>query len=804
MGGARATPESSSIAGTTARNHDLACMRGGKMPSVGTRRINSGFEVVGVRDAGAGVLRAFARPDCEFCLIGDSFEDGGTAVLLTRARFIADLVASVFDAVELRREWIAQLLSEPQGITGFVQEFVARRVADRMFGATKNMDHRELIPSELVSSYLEDVQADPAFRIPVCAAAGEAEEQAGEYRVALEQGRVVGVDVVSADTTGSQRRLDEGSGDEPFAAPQAEPPRPPPPPQVMPSPMPGPAVQPRPPSDAKSKPDASGPPDTGESGLGMSGIGYATSGSGDTGGGSGGGGQTGIARDRQSPDQVANAVSSLAKAFVAHPRLDAGDARPGARMPFTVGFSATPDAAADAQARIRIDAPTEGDTILVIASAEGATIEEPSFAVLPLEIAASHEFTAHIAEDAQECRLRATYLYRNKPVGNIVKTLPLLSERAPRTRACIEAEPRLTNAADMAGIDLVLMIQRAAAGRLSFRATVRGSDEVHGPFDVVLDDAARFARTLAGLRGMYGDSGAGAFEELKVIGQQIVALFPRPLLEEVIAPLLTRPGPPPAVLIMTDEPFVPWELARLSGTLTGCGEPAFFGEVASIGRWWTGDTQGGPRSARDIRHLSAVAATEYAANVTYDTLEHAVAEREWLSNTFGATCIEAKYPDIDQWLDAKPRPAGHLGHLALHGFSDAGNDSQGLVLADGKLLTPNRLAGEFYAGDTPRFEVLFLNACQVGTAGERLGRIAGFPGALLAGGASAFIGPLWEVDDGVARQVAEHFYASVLNDGVEVGLAMQTLREELGADSSITPWAYVYYGHPRLKLTLQH
>src|SRR5688572_20707498 len=130
MGGAPRTLESSSIGEMMTRNHDPPHRSGGKMPTVGTRRISSGFEVVGMRDAGADVLRAFARPDCEFCLIGDKFHDDDPAVLLTRARFIADLVASVFDAVELRREWIARLSAEPQGITDFVQEFVARRVAE--------------------------------------------------------------------------------------------------------------------------------------------------------------------------------------------------------------------------------------------------------------------------------------------------------------------------------------------------------------------------------------------------------------------------------------------------------------------------------------------------------------------------------------------------------------------------------------------------------------------------------------------------------------------------------------------------
>jgi hypothetical protein len=172
-----------------------------------------------------------------------------------------------------------------------------------------------------------------------------------------------------------------------------------------------------------------------------------------------------------------------------------------------------------------------------------------------------------------------------------------------------------------------------------------------------------------------------------------------------------------------------------------------------------------------------------------------------LSTTYKAIAIpvEAQHPDIEQWLDTDPRRSGHLGHIALHGFSDAQADTQGLILGDGSLLTPNRLAGEFHPGGTPRFEVLFLNACQVGTAGERLGRIEGFPGALLSGGAAAFIGPLWEVEDSVARCVAQEFYTCVLDRGEEVGEALRHLRSSSG--SSITPWAYLFYGHPRLRLT---
>jgi hypothetical protein len=51
---------------------------------------------------------------------------------------------------------------------------------------------------------------------------------------------------------------------------------------------------------------------------------------------------------------------------------------------------------------------------------------------------------------------------------------------------------------------------------------------------------------------------------------------------------------------MTDQPFLPWELARFKSERINGNEPAFLGELARIGRWWTGESLSGPRSARSF------------------------------------------------------------------------------------------------------------------------------------------------------------------------------------------------------------
>ena len=502
--------------------------------------------------------------------------------------------------------------------------------------------------------------------------------------------------------------------------------------------------------------------------------------------------------------------SSPPKPFVAHPRMRVeGPARPKTNLRFTVGFSDRPDGDADEQKRIIIDNAKPDETIVVIVSAEGATVEEPTWAELALDLAAEHVFKAKVAADAVKVSIRASYLFRNKQVGQIVKSVdvegaqPPSPENQPATtvHAPVPRAPsRLNLDEEIAGVDILLYVEKGEPGQISWQAYVPAQKRHHGPFPVQLEDAQQFARDIARMRGSYGDSGSGAMEVLRVTGKEIGKLIPDELVNEALVPALQGKAPP-AIQIMTDEAFIPWELARFGPKVLDREKACFLGEIASIGRWWTKASLPAPRSARVIERLSAVAATEYSPSAGFATLQHAKAEREWLRDHYAAQALEAKLPEVEAWLDTTPRPAGHLGHIALHGYSDVTADAQGLILGDGGVLTPYRLAGEYYDGDVPRFEMLFLNACQVGTAGQQLGKIAGFPGAVLGAGASGFIGPLWEVQDERAQKVAEMFYGLVLDEKEEVGEALRKLRSSTCFADSITPWAYLYYGHPRLRLT---
>jgi hypothetical protein len=498
------------------------------------------------------------------------------------------------------------------------------------------------------------------------------------------------------------------------------------------------------------------------------------------------------------------AKASSGKTFTAHPRIAVqGPIRAKSTAVFTVGFSDTPDVDADEQKRIRIIDAHAGESLLVMVSVEGAEVLEPSFVELALDLACEHCFSAEVPAGVDKIVLRANYLFRNKLVGAIVKTLEIQGAATVPKAVQVDADvPVVRPLADTDGLapaDIFLWVENEKPGFVSWRAYVSSSAKHHGPFRVRMDDPAQFAKELANLRGRYGDDGTGARDELRGIARTIAGAIPKKIVEDVLAPAL-RAGTP-TILLLTDQAFVPWELALLAPKITGTAKAAFLGERARIGRWWTGVGSSGPVCSLCVAHVSAVAASQYGSDTNLETLKYAIEERELMQRNYGADPVEANATAVEKWLDQEPRQSGHLAHIALHGYSDATANAQGLVLGDGAVLTPNRLAGDYDTGETPRFAMVFLNACQVGTGGAELGRMAGFPGALVRGGVSGFIAPLWEVKDDVACEMAKQFYELTLRaGGEEVGEALRLLRSQTVSGGSITPWAYLFYGHPRLRL----
>jgi hypothetical protein len=340
-----------------------------------------------------------------------------------------------------------------------------------------------------------------------------------------------------------------------------------------------------------------------------------------------------------------------------------------------------------------------------------------------------------------------------------------------------------------------------------------------GPFPIELDDDAKgFARMIVNQVRTYARNavvdnllvshgrriaralGPGVFAALREVAEQV------------------KPGPP-AVLLVSAEPYIPWELACVEPPLEST-RPPFLGAQVALGRWLrqrgsaAGRPPAHPPSRIEVRHM-AVMAGMYKAESGLARLPEAEAEASTLQRNYDAVPLPASLQGVKQLLDAKmsrhgqPIGGAEAIHFAGHGdYDPATPDSAVVYLSDGAPLFASLFGSARYGGaSSPMF---FLNACMAGIGDELLGDAGGFPGNCLDGGFAGVLGALWEIDDQLAHQVAIEFWRRALPLGdtepEPLGAILRNLRAKYVPDAVPAPaatyLAYVYYGHPRLTLRL--
>jgi hypothetical protein len=261
------------------------------------------------------------------------------------------------------------------------------------------------------------------------------------------------------------------------------------------------------------------------------------------------------------------------------------------------------------------------------------------------------------------------------------------------------------------------------------------------------------------------------------------------------------------VLLATAEPCMPWELARVDPPLDPA-RPSYLGAQVAISRWPLGGDASSPPLPPPARiHVENMAVV--VGNYLYTTeLKHAKAEGALLKQRYGAAQMDAAPGNIATLL-TRAKPAAQAVHFACHGEIDTQHPMDAaIILSDGTRLEPLWLR-ETELG-RKHGPLLFLNACNVGNAGEALATYSGFGGECLKGGFRAFVAPLWAIDDDIAAVVARRFYEGAFGDAAQntaakpVAEILRELRGYFNPDSdrkSATWLAYVFYGHPGLRLS---
>ncbi len=259
------------------------------------------------------------------------------------------------------------------------------------------------------------------------------------------------------------------------------------------------------------------------------------------------------------------------------------------------------------------------------------------------------------------------------------------------------------------------------------------------------------------------------------------------------------------IQFVSDEPFVPWELMRVSDDArAGDLAPEILGVRHAVGRW-AASRSCELRHSLDVAEL-AVFATDYAVSPAVPgKLPWALEERKHLEKEFHATPHPVTYGEVVRFLDSGSAQAVHF---SCHGRSNAQEAERAtLQLEDKPIDAKLILRVEARRGVGRQKPFIFLNACQAAVAGEVLGLVFGWPQAFLQMGATACVAPLWNVVDETARDVAEEFYAAVLRapdarpGPVTLGETLRVIRSHWEEKRSLTYLGYVLYGDPTATLT---
>jgi hypothetical protein len=404
--------------------------------------------------------------------------------------------------------------------------------------------------------------------------------------------------------------------------------------------------------------------------------------------------------------------------------------------------------------------------------------------------------------------LNGYFFYNGRPCGQVWRTIELVTEHNQNRPAgpSEESEPVAVSmiAPDVLSIspDITVEITNPSKDSRTFEVRVttpwltreetpeREEWKPRKPAELVADlmaefsdeNATAYARTLS-LRG----AGQGLFDAAP-------ESFKRVLWE-----LIDRGAPPTSIYIVTQEPYLPWELmipnrSREDGSHQ-TREP--LGVEFAVGRWIT-QSHLSPRQTLPLNDAWVIA-PRYDGSPA--SLPCADTEAAYVCDTFAGTKVDpADVEQIDKTLQKQPRS---LVHFICHGGKGAPGIQVIFVHGNQQRLTSTMaramsgIRAQCRAG-----AVIFLNACEVGQPVPALVGLGGFARVFTEFGAGAVIAPLWAVDDTLAHDVATRFYSEVVaNRGRPFAEILRDIRSRAynpltGLD---TYAAYCFYGDPRAK-----
>jgi len=292
------------------------------------------------------------------------------------------------------------------------------------------------------------------------------------------------------------------------------------------------------------------------------------------------------------------------------------------------------------------------------------------------------------------------------------------------------------------------------------------------------------------------------YEELRAYGAELFDELVPPKVQQA---LWEHRAKIDSIMVIAEEPFIPWEVVHIKQPGKGLGAGTrFFGELGLV-RWL--HEAGWPPETIPLANGRARFIIPKYPHPDLELPETAE-EAKFLKKMFGATPVPPTSSAVRKLLATAV--GFDLLHFAGHGEAEQGDVANAALLLEGRVEN-GKYAREYFNATTADQHSAFaeegrpgplivLNACQVGRASYKLTGTGGFARAFLRRGASAFVGTLWSVGDYPARTFTEQFYTQLKTDKANIATATKEARKKAQEAGDATWLAYVVYGHPHARL----
>ncbi|CAD5990491.1 hypothetical protein PCC9214_05809 [Planktothrix tepida] len=263
------------------------------------------------------------------------------------------------------------------------------------------------------------------------------------------------------------------------------------------------------------------------------------------------------------------------------------------------------------------------------------------------------------------------------------------------------------------------------------------------------------------------------------------------------------------LLIVSDDPYIPWELVWPTDDERGDWEDSDpWCMTMCLTRWLRRDEQDRVNQRAPIQlslnSLTCIVPTDL-------DLPAAEEERNFLKELLSNNNIL----DLSPTLPTLPAVRKILEssqynwfHVVTHGTFcfDNPDANSSILLQYGDLLTPDEIIGQNIVRHINRNRPGFVfNACSSGRQGWGLTHLGGWVNRLIHSGAGLFLAPCWAVDDKSALFFAQRFYSYLLQ-GKTVSEAVHQSRIDTRQNANrcddLTWLAYSVYADPNAKVIL--